>query len=361
MDKQELEMLRARIDRADYALLAQFERRMHAAEEIGAYKQAHGLPVLDAGRERAVLADRLAHVRDKALRPYAAELVGELMALSRARQAQPAAPAVVAQNGAVAFQGVEGAYAHEAAAGYFGDVPVLPQETFRSVCEAVMHGEAQFGVLPVENSQTGGIAEVYELLAEFPLHVVGETRLYVRHQLLTCPGATLDGIQSVYSHEQGFLQCRSLLEQYGWARIPYYNTARAAQHVAELGEPQNAAIASAYAGERYGLKVLLADVSQSSTNQTRFFVVCARPNETGGRATLLLRLPHAHGSLAEALAVLARAGYNLTRIESRPLPGRSWEYHFFLDVEDVQSTLKLEQTLHALKKCAQVRLLGRYV
>lgn len=261
----------------------------------------------------------------------------------------------------VAYQGIEGSYGSEAARGYFGAAAVLaPQESFEDVFGAVTAGVCAYGVVPVENSITGSVLQNYDLLDSCSCHITGEYILSVNHVLLGIKGAALSDIRQVYSHEQGLLQCGKFLSQHkDWQQIPYFNTAVAAKFIAGQKDIHKSAIASRYAGEKYGLEVLARDVSDSANNSTRFFVVAAQ-RETApdaNKASILFTLKHEKGSLAKALVHLS--GLNLTRIESRPSPHTNWEYRFYVDIEGDMTDF--ENILPGLNQyCTSVRLLGMY-
>jgi chorismate mutase/prephenate dehydratase len=271
---------------------------------------------------------------------------------------------------------VTGAYGHQAALQWVAQVAekkgkgatdgdVLPCRTFEDVFRAVTDGTAAWGVLPLENSSAGGISDVHDLLSAYGCSIVGELMVPVAHCLLGVPGATLQDVRAVYSHEQGFLQCKAFLAQHpDWVQRPYFNTAISAQYVAEQGEAQNAAIASRLAGESYGLEILAEDIQTQAGNATRFVVVSAGPDadpSDHNKATLSFVLRHERGTLHRALAAFVALGMNLTRIESRPIPGQSWEYRFFVDIEGKLTPQKLDVLVEALEAdCVDCRVLGHY-
>ncbi len=261
----------------------------------------------------------------------------------------------------VSYQGIEGSYSNEAARNYFSDaVQFAPQESFEAVFRAVIEGECDCGVVPVENSITGSVLQNYDLMDAYSCSVTGEYILPVNHVLLGVPGAGLDGVTQVYSHEQGFLQCGKYLSVHkNWLLIPYFNTAVAAKFVSKEKDIHKAAIASGYAGDKYGLSVLARDVSDNPNNSTRFFIVSAKKEREAGadKASILFTLKHEKGSLARALAHLS--GLNLTRIESRPAPHTNWEYRFYVDIEGDMA--EFHNILPGLDRfCTSVRLLGIY-
>lgn len=360
MSDHRLGELRGQIDAVDRELLALFERRMALCREVGVYKKARGMQVLDAGREAQVLEARAAWVADESLRGAARAFFQSMMAISRGQQQ---ALMDQAAAGVVAYQGVPGAYGHQALIQHFGaGVRMLSGERFEDVFRMVRDGQAELGVAPIENSSSGTIAEVYDLLGRYGLWIVGEERVHVRHMLLGQPGAKLSDIRRVYSHEQGFLQCTRFLDaQADLQRIPCFNTAIAAQRVAQGGDPQEVAIASRLAGETYGLEALAEDIHNFESNHTRFVVISRTRREQGSKASLTFILRHQRGTLHRALASFVALGLSLTRIESRPIADAPFEYRFYVDVEGLLSSQRLAVLQEVLAEdCASCDLLGVY-
>ena len=364
-----LQALRAEIDALDTELARLFAARMDVSRRVGEYKRARDLPILDAAREQAVLDARAALMQDPALRAPARAFYETVMRLSREAQQRvfdtPACTEPAAPVYAAAYQGIAGAFGHQAARMCAGEeAALLPCPSFEEVFRAVTEGRAHRGVLPLENSSAGGINDVHDLLERHGCSIVGELMVPVAHCLLGLPGAELAQIRRVYSHEQGFLQCRAFLAEHpAWEQIPYINTAISAQRVAQEGDPASAAIASRLAAQCCGLEVLAADIHTSAHNTTRFIVIAAQPLLAGPctKATLTFTVRHERGSLHRALGGFVALGMSLCRIESRPIPGRSWEYRFFVDVEGSLSPEKLRILLEVLEAdCLSCRVLGHY-
>lgn len=262
----------------------------------------------------------------------------------------------------IAYQGIEGSYSHEAARKFYGGSAIpVEHESFRDVFDAVLLGDCEAGIVPVENAITGSVVQNLDHLSASACSICGETILPVRHALLGAEESTLEDIKQVYSHEQGFLQCGNFLSAHkNWLCIPYFNTAVSAKFVAQEKDKTKAAIASAYAGEIYGLAVLAENISDKAQNSTRFAVICAdsrKPSDPDcNKATILFTLRHEKGSLASALNHLSCL--NLTRIESRPTEA-NWEYRFYVDLEgDLADFNDVLRGLSAY--CTSVRLLGMY-
>ena len=244
----------------------------------------------------------------------------------------------------VAFQGVRGAYSEIALHQVFGEpAQALPCTQFRDVFEAVNSGVCPVGVLPLENALAGSILDNYDLILQYPdLSIGGETYVRVNHHLIGLPGASLAGIKRVFSHPQGLAQSAEFLDAHpDWERVPFFDTAGSVEHIKELGHPENAAIASGMAAIVYGMQVLYQGTETNSKNFTRFGVLMRNDSQLlpsaqaaeGLKASVVFSLPHTPGALLTCLQVIADQGLNLTKIESRPIPGRPWEYLFFLDMD----------------------------
>ena len=263
----------------------------------------------------------------------------------------------------VAYQGEPGAYGEEGARAVFPDGEHVPLGSVRQVFEAVEVGRAQFGLVPLDNSQAGSINETYDLLLRHGLHVVGETVVRVDHCLLALPGTALDEIDEVTSHPQAVAQCEEFLSGLGASVRAEYNTAGAAKRIAEQQLERTAAIASRRAGELYGLEVLAASIQTYPENATRFGVLSRSPDALGEatKSSLAFGVGHVAGSLYRCLGAFAQRHLNLTKLESRPRPGRPWEYVFYADVEAPADTPAMVDALAEVSEHATfTRLLGSY-
>lgn len=360
---KDLTQCRAEIDAIDRELAACFARRMRVSREVAAYKHAHGLNILDVSREEEVLRSRAALMPEEALQERATAFFREVMRLSR--QEQKRYLDALSRTQRIAYNGVPGAFSESAAVAFFGeDCERVSFKTFEEIFAAVAQGSVRYGVLPVENSSSGSIDTVYDLMDRYACHIVGEQLVRVEQCLLGVPGASLADVRTVYSHEQGFAQCPVFLSEHpDWKTIPYYNTAIAAQHVAQLGDVHCAAIASRLAARRYGLTILAPDIHSFDGNHTRFIVVSSSPEPIGvpDKATLTFTLRHARGTLMRALSSFVAMGMNLTHIESRPLHQSNWEYRFYVDLTGPVGEENLRVLMESLAKdCENCRLLGVY-
>lgn len=375
----DLQSLRRDIDAIDRQMVELFRRRMDVTRRVGAYKQANGIPVLDQERERQVLQNK-GELAGEELRPAVIKLFQTIMALSRRqqrdladqgadnpgvrrwREAQDSArPPVTAPR--VVYQGVPGAYSEQACVNFFGDgVNTAGLEQFEDCFLALREDRADYAVLPIENSSTGAIRQIYDLLTQYECYMVGETTVRVEHCLMALPGATLDTITHVYSHEQGLFQCERYLNTHPeWKQVPQTDTAGSAQMVAGSGDVTKAAICSERAAEIYGLEILAHAINHNSHNTTRFVVVSPKLELRPGadKISTLFVLPHEAGSLHEVLTVFAVHGLNMVKLESRPLPERSWQYMFFLEFTGQPDDPAVSDALHELAQTTgEFRVLG---
>jgi len=347
----ELDALRGAIDEIDRQMVALFERRMAVTQRVGAYKQSAGIPVLDARREREVIEKKMECLSDPELKTDVTLLYETIMGISRRQQRRlvqegddPAYTRILrdiadhrapVESPRVVYQGEPGAYSEMAAMNFFGQsVGARGLKQFRDVFAAIKNGGADYGVLPIENTSTGAIRQIFDLLSEYDCHIVGETTVRVTHCLMALPGATLDTIQSVYSHEQGLFQCEGFLNAHPeWRQIPQDDTAGSAMMVAAGGDLTRAAICSKRSAEIYGLQILAEGINNNAENTTRFVVVSPRMELRPGRDKIAtcFRVPHQSGSLHEILTIFAVHGLNMVRLESRPVQGHNFEYMFFLE------------------------------
>ncbi|MDR0861961.1 MAG: chorismate mutase [Oscillospiraceae bacterium] len=347
--KEELQALRTQIDEVSAAIVRLFNERQRLSTEVARVKDAGNLAITDANREEQVVAAAVA-ASEPENRAAAISLTRTLIALSKLRQneqlALPTAldfPAPVEPtDGVVAFQGVAGAWSEQCAQTLYPEAEKLACAYFEDVFEAVKSGKAAYGVLPIENSRTGAIGEVYDLLRRHSCFIVGELWLSVAQSLLAAPGARLTDIREVFSHPEGFSQCARFLKNRSWELTSVRNTAVAAQMVAEKAGGADgvknaegvkfAAIGSPRAAEVYGLEVLAPDVMDDRNNRTRFIVIAAAPqyNEQSTSVTVTFSTQHRSGALCSVLEAFMLAGVNLTRIESRPVSAE--RYRFFADL-----------------------------
>lgn len=346
MDEREyqarLGKIREEIDAIDGQLLPLFLRRMACTEQVAQVKQEAGAPVFSAPREQAIL-DR---VRSQAGEEgnAAAALYASIMAISRdkqyrllqrgapLRQLEKTAGRTLNRAGArVVCQGVQGAFSHKAALDFFGPMQPFFTPTWKQVFEDVKAGRADYVVLPVENSAAGSVTGVYDLILQYRFYIVGAVDVKVEHFLAAA--SPEEPITTVVSHPQALSQCSDYVEAHGLKTQEYSNTAAAARYVAEERPQGVAAICSREAAQKYGLTILAENLQNERENTTRFVVISREAilPEDANKISLCFSLPHVTGSLSGVLQRFSMAGLNLTKIESRPLPGKNFEYDFYLD------------------------------
>lgn len=266
----------------------------------------------------------------------------------------------------VGYQGVPGAYSHMALLQYFQGQEVQAENfmLFEDVVQAVAEGKVRYGVLPIENSSTGGITDVYDLARRYSIFIVGEKILKIEHCLLAYPGTCLENITEVYSHPQGFSQCSLFFKEHPVMRqFNYFNTAKAAELVAEKKDPHMAAVAGVQAADQYGLEILARGINNNKSNYTRFIII-SREQELvpeADKITLIVSLKHQPGSLYRLLAHFAQQNINMTNIESRPYPGRPWEYYFHMDITGHLTDPAVQEALQQLPEdTTECKILGNY-
>lgn len=375
----DLNDIRTRIDALDDELSRLFIERMRLMDEVARSKSDSGKAVRDHARERAIL-NRVTEPAGDALAPYVRDLYKHIFELSRSRQSSlMAAPAALAEQIAsacrageghrlpnravIACQGAEGAYAQQACEKLFAYPEILYFSSFDGVFSAVEKGMCPYGVLPLENSTAGSVAKVYDLMQRHAFHIVRACRLRIDHRLMRRRGAS-GPIREIVSHEQALRQCSAF-----FAAHPEYkptemaNTAVAAEFVARSERDDLAVIASATCADAYGLEVISDSIGDARENFTRFICISREPIVYPGanKISISFDLPHEPGSLSAVLMKIALADVNLTKLESRPVPGSAFDARFFLDM---QANLRDENTVRLLTElngCSEkMTLLGAY-
>lgn len=375
---KDLQELRNEIDQIDREIVELFEKRMGISADVAKYKISTGKKVFDKDRERSKLETLSGLAHSDFNRHGVEELFQQIMSMSRKLQYQLleeygtagrlpfiAVDDIDREKIRVVYQGVEGAYSHAAMRLYFGpDVNCFHVRRFRDAMEAIAEGAADYAVLPIENSSAGIVADNYDLLVNFENYIVGEQIIKCDHVLLGVPGAKLSDIQEVYSHQQALSQCEEYLDAHPqWHQIPYGNTAGAAKKVAEEGKITQAAIASRFAAEYFGLDILAEQIYYNEKNSTRFIVVTNQRvfRKDATKISICFELPHRSGSLYNVLSHFIYNGLNMNKIESRPIPGRNWEYRFFVDFDGNLSDSAVKNALRGIREEAiNMKILGNY-
>ena len=373
-----LEELRVRLDEIDDQIVNLYEQRMEICAHVGEYKIQTGKKVLDRQREK----EKLENVAGKASNPFnkkgVTELYEQLMSMSRKLQYEQLVKAgalgrlpfiqvdsLDADQARVVFPGTEGAYSEAAMKRYFGEnCNSFYVRTFREAMEAIEDGAADFAVLPIENSTAGAVDEMYDLLVEFENYIVGETVIPIRHTLSGLPGASLKDVKTVYSKGVALMQATHFLDAHSsWQRINVANTAIAAKKVVEDQDLSQAAVCSAYAAKVHGLQVLVDNINDNEHNSTRFIVVTNQKIflKHASKISICLEVSHESGSLYRVLSHFIYNDLNMTKIESRPIEGRDWEYRFFIDFEGNMADGAVKNASRGLREeCRNLRILGNY-
>ena len=373
-----LQELREQLDVVDDQIVRLFEERMSICEKVGEYKVGAGKKVFDRIREEEKLADVAAKVSTDFNKKGVQELYQQLMSMSRKLQYQKLVKAgalgrlpfigissLEKKKARIVFPGTVGSYSQEATKKYFGeDCNSYYVRTFRDAMEAIEEGAADYAVLPIENSTAGAVDEMYDLLVEFENYIVGETIIPIRHTLAAYPGAALSDIERVYSKGVALMLTTRFLDKHpDWQQISVANTAIAAKKIMDDKDVSQAAICSRYAAQVHGLSVLEDQINDETGNSTRFIVVTNQKVflEDAKKISICFELPHESGSLYQILSHFIYNDLNMTKIESRPMEGRSWEYRFFIDFEGNLADAAVKNAIRGLREESRnLRILGNY-
>ena len=374
----DLLVLRDQIDSIDKQIVALYEERMDICKDVAQFKIETGKKVFDKVREE----EKIQKVRELATGDFnklaVEELFQQIMSISRKMQYQlleeagvttgklsfVEAKEIVTDQAKVVFQGAEGAYSYAAMNEYFGEaVDSFNVDSFRDAMDALEEGRADFAVLPIENSTAGIVSEIYDLLTEYENYIVGEQIIKIEHCLMAVPGTKMEDITRVYSHPQSLMQSANYLRKKPWQQISMQNNAFAAKYVKDAGTLDQAAIASEAAAQIYGLEILEKGVNDLKGNSTRFIIVTNQKvfKDDAGKISICFELNHQSGSLYHILSHFIFNGLNMTKIESRPIEDRNWEYRFFIDFEGNLKESAVKNALRGIREEARnLKILGNY-
>ena len=356
----DLDEARAAIRAIDEQMATLFAQRMEAVRHVAAYKRERGLPIEDKEQESRVIAACEPLVEDDDIRSFYVRFLQDTMNASKRWQQR------LMEGLQVAYCGVEGAFAHIAARRIFPDGMLKSYASFDDAYVAVGEGACDVAVLPIENSHTGEVGQVLDLMFSGPLHVNGVYDLAVVQNLLGVPGASREDVRTVISHPQALAQCHAYIRAHNLEAKSATNTAVAAQQVAEAGDPTVAAIASSETAELYGMEVLDHDVNENRSNTTRFAVfsrVESRMPDSrdGGAFILMFTVKDEAGGLAKAVNVISAYGFNMRVLRSHPVKDSPWHYYFYVEAEGDADSENGRRMLAALKgACPFVKVVGRY-
>ena len=374
---KDLQIIREEIDEIDGQIVSLYEERMQRTTEVAEYKISVGKPVLDKQRE----SEKLERVRAQAKEENCygvGELFEHIMAMSRKRQYQ-----LLRKNGQaqdfgfaqvdelpfytkkIVYQGTQGAYSQLAMKAYFGeDMEGYHVDTWRDAMEAICKGEADYAVLPIENSSAGIVGENFDLMLEYDNYIVAEQTIKIEHALLGLPDAEISDIRTVYSHPQALMQSVDFLDEHSeWERVSVKNTAVAAKQVVKEQRKDQAAIASEVSAELYGLKILKNNINYSDENSTRFIIVGGKKIRIKGaqKVSICFETAHESGSLYRMLSHFMFNNLNMDKIESRPMKDKSFEYRFFVDLQGNLGDGAVQNALRGLvEESLSMKVLGNY-
>ncbi len=354
-----LEEIRAQIDLADEQIAKAFCLRMQAVRQIADYKKERGLPIYDQAREEELLRRAGEGIEDEELRGYYRLLQKDLMKISRGYQQK------VMDGMKIAYCGTEGAFASLAVQKLFPDAAAVPYSDFASAYQAVVNGDCDSAVLPVENSFAGEVGVVCDLLFSGSLYINRILNLNVTQNLLAPKGSSLQTIKTVVSHPQALAQCAAFLKKQGYEQKEFSNTALAAKYVAEQNDPTIAAIGTREAGSLFGLETIAAGIQDSNQNTTRFVVLsrteCTQQRREDDCFFMVFTVKNQAGSLAKAIRIIGDRGFNLRGLHSRPMKSLVWQYYFYLECEGNVRSADGQKMLEELQTvCDKLKVVGSY-
>ena len=365
---------RTEIDKIDKEMTKLLEKRMNISKSISKYKMEHDMQIFHPEREKIVIEKNKGYLENKEYGDLVESYYDNLMYLSRLVQQKE----IYSENNiytkpykndrenlVVGYQGVPGSFGNEAMLKYFKNIKEAKSyEKFEDVFKAVEDGEIEYGILPVENSSTGGIGTVEDLLKEYNLYIVGEECIRISQNWVGIKGATVDDIKEVYSHPQGFEQSTKFFDKHkDYNLIPYSNTAISAKLVSDLKDKSKAAIASERAAKLYDLKIIKKDVNDLKNNYTRFIVIGRdlECDETCDKVSILFSIEDTSGGLYTVIRDIKEFGLNMSKIESRPNRNNPWNYIFFVDFDGNLFDVNIKKAINTIARSSKYfKLLGCY-
>lgn len=375
---RDIQELRTEIDQIDRQIVDLLKQRLDTANEVAEYKRERNLPVLDSNRENALM-QKISDQAGEEMSPYIRSIYHAMLSNSRSfqnvklgratevydsiRVALMTTPNLFPQRAKVACQGVQGAYAQIACSRMFRYPEIQYCQNFEDVFDAVERGDCQYGVLPIENSTAGSVHMVYDLMNKYQFYIVRSARMKISHNLLAKRGTKLEDIKEVLSHEQAISQSARYLNELGVKVTRVRNTAVAAQMVAESDRTDLAALSSRYCADLYNLEMLEENVQDRDNNYTRFICISKKHEIYPGadKTSMVVTTNHQPGSLSAVLAKFYGLGINVQKLESRPIPGREFEFMFYFDIEESVYAPEMETLFQVLEvDCERLRYLGTY-
>jgi chorismate mutase/prephenate dehydratase len=370
----DLELLRNQINEVDEELIELFLKRLKIVSQVGEYKKRKGLQILDTAREKQIIDKYTDKAENDTEKKYVREFLENLMSISRKVQGEIClSGSTVKYSGLsrdycgfrVGYQGVKGCFSHQACFEYFGEsTEAVSLESFKDIFDAIQKEEIKYGVLPIENSSSGSITEVYDLIRQYNFFILGEKCLKIEHNLMGVKGAQISDIKEVYSHYQGFLQCgRFLTDMPDVKTIPHFDTAGSAEYVSGIGDKTKACIAGKNAARIYGLDILKENIQSFNNNHTRFIIIGKEleVDRDADKISVIISIPHKSGALYDILKYFADHKSNMQKIESRPMDGEPWQYFFYIDFSGNIEEKNTKELLGCIERGSlYYRFLGNY-
>ena len=367
-----LEDYRREIDSIDRELIALFEKRMNVAIKVGEYKKERNLPIFNAKREEEVIEKNINLLSNREYSEITRDFFEKVMELSRSLQADlmernkdNIKDNIIEGKVKIGYQGVEGSFSEEALRKYFNSYDSIKNyEEFKDVFNALENNYIQYAILPIENSYTGAITEVYDLLVKYNFYIVGEECIKIDQNLMGISGTNIDEIEEIYSHPQGFEQSRGFLSRYDKIKlIPYHNTAISAKLVSDLKDKKKAAIGSKRAANIYGLSILKENINDKKDNHTKFIIIGKelKYNDSSNKVSVVFSLEDKAGTLYKLLRHFAENHINMIKIESRPNKHESWKYLLYVDFEGNLNNDLVKNALELIEKnSGYFKIIGNY-
>lgn len=348
-----LEKARVEINEIDKEMATLFEKRMKAVEDVISYKMENELPILDSQREKEVIEKNCMNIENEKLLHYYKEYLMQMMKISKEYQN------AILHQGIYGYQGIKGAFGEIATSRLFPSGKQKSYQKFEDVFMAVKNHEIEKGVLPFENSTTGEIGEVFDLLYKYDVKITSFYDLKVDQHLMGIKGSKLTDIKKVYSKLQALEQCSDVLDQFEFEQVPYTNTALAAKYVSECNDPTIAAIAAKESANEYQLEILMENLNSSKDNTTRFIVIENNCQMVGDKVMIMFTVDHKSGALVKIMQIIANHQLNMTSIRSRACKNKSWQYYFYVEIEGSLIDEKMKDCLKECEKeCEEFKIVG---
>lgn len=350
-----LEKAREKINKIDKEMAELFESRMDCMSDVVGYKMDNDLPIFDSSREDLVIEKNMAFVKNDEYKEFYREFIVDTMNTAKRLQKR------IAGADIVGFQGTLGSFSHIASGRIFPKYKRREYPQFEDVFKAIMSEEIPLAVLPFENSFTGEIGDILDLLAKYDCYIHSMYDLKIDQNLIGLPDAEIADITDVFSHEQALMQSSDFLNSHDLKQNLYANTALAAKFVCDTKNKAFAAVASKETADIYGLKILAKNIHTSKFNTTRFAVISKRKNTDGDCFNAIFRTKHHAGDLAKVLSVISECGFNVQSIKSRSIKDVPWEYYFYIEiVGSVTDSRSIDMMEKVMQNCEQFKVIGSY-